>query len=515
LPGSKKGIDSTNIKNKNAKDLKAKDINALPDISKWVKVVARVLTSLKRMSITYSSVGTTSLAGYTDSAKLLGMNWRSMAPGVDFILGRQPDTNYINKFANKGFFTHNPLLNNLNRQDYNENFKINAQLIPARDLTIDVNVDRTFGKTYSELYKDTTGTSGFSRLSPYSSGNFSVSYISFQTLFQSTKPDEVSNAFLKFENYRSILSARLASANPYSKDALGNPIQNADGYYKGYDKYAQDVLIPSFLAAYTGKDPNTIPLMKENSPTVSSNPFSGIKSLPNWRIAYNGLTRLPGMDKIFSNFTISHAYSSTLSMNSFSSALLYQDPLSHNYPGFIDTTGGGSSFVPYFLVPNITISESFAPFLDLDMQFVNQMGAHFAYKKSRQLSLSLVDFQLSESRSTEFTFGGRWRKKGFPLPFKVPFTKKDTKKLENDITFTLDFSLRDDITSNSRLDQPTSLPTAGQKVITISPSIDYVLNNRVKVILYFDQRRTEPKISTSAPITNTKGGIKINISLAQ
>jgi cell surface protein SprA len=301
--------------------------------------------------------------------------------------------------------------------------------------------------------------------------------------------------------------------NPYSKDAAGNPIQDADGYYKGYGKYAQDVLIPAFLAAYTGKDPNTISLINQDNSKVSSNPFSGIKPLPNWRISYNGLTRLPGMDKIFSNFTVTHAYNSTLSMNSFNSALLYQDPLKQSYPGFIDTLTG--NFIPYFLVPNLTISEAFAPFIDIDMQMTNQMGARFEYKKSRQLSLSLVDFQLSESRSTEFTIGGRWRKKGFPLPFKVPFTKKDTKKLQNDITFTLDFSIRDDITSNSRLDQVTVLPTAGQKVITISPSIDYVLNNRVKVILYFDQRRTEPKISTSAPITNTKGGIKINISLAQ
>jgi len=335
-------------------------------------------------------------------------------------------------------------------------------------------------------------------------------------LFTKVKPDEVSSTFLKFQDYRAILSGRLAKLNPYSKDATGAPIQNANGYYKGYDKYAQDVLIPAFLAAYTGKDPNTIALMKQDNPNISSNPFSGIKALPNWRISYNGLTRIPGMEKIFSNFTVSHAYNSTLSMNSFTSALLYQDPLAHNYPGFIDTSAGGNgSFVPYFLVPNITISEAFAPFIDLDMQFTNQLGARFEYKKSRQLSLSLIDFQLSESRSTEFTFGGRWRKKGFPLPFKVPFSKKDTKKLDNDITFTLDFSIRDDITSNSRLDQLTALPTAGQKVITISPSIDYVLNNRIKVILYFDQRRTEPKISTSAPITNTKGGVKINISLAQ
>ncbi|HTE10501.1 MAG TPA: cell surface protein SprA, partial [Chitinophagaceae bacterium] len=511
-PATKNPADSTNKKGKKIKERKIKDPNALPEVGTVVKVFGRLLTSIKRMSVTYNSTGTTSLAGYTDSTKILGMNWRTMAPGFDFVMGRQPDTNYINRFANKGFFTHDPLLNNLNRQDYNQSLKINAQLIPVRDLTIDLNVDKTFGKTYSELYKD-TGSGSFNRLSPYSSGSFSVSYISFNTLFSKVSPDEVSTTFLKFQDYRAVLSERLAKLNPYSKDAGGNPIQDADGYYKGYGKYAQDVLIPAFLAAYTGKDPNSVALIKQDNANISSNPFSGIKPLPNWRISYNGLTRIPGMEKIFSNFTVTHAYNSTLSMNSFNSALLYQDPLKQSYPGFIDTLSG--NFIPYFLVPNITISEAFAPFIDLDMQLTNQMGARFEYKKSRQLSLSLVDFQLSESRSTEFTFGGRWRKKGFPLPFKVPFSKKDTKKLENDITFTLDFSIRDDITSNSRLDQATVLPTAGQKVITISPSIDYVLNNRVKIILYFDQRRTEPKISTSAPITNTKGGIKINISLAQ
>jgi len=516
VPAAKNAVDSLNKKGKKVKERKIKDPNALPELSTAVKVFGRLLTSVKRMSITYNSTGTTNLAGYTDSTKILGMNWRSMAPGFDFVMGRQPDTNYINRFAQKGFFTHNPLLNNLNRQDYNQSLKINAQLIPVRDLTIDVNIDKTFGKTYSELYKDTNTTApgNFARLSPYSSGSFSVSYISFNTLFGKVSPDQVSATFLKFQDYRAVLSERLAKQNPYTtKDPSGNPIKNADGYYEGYGKYAQDVLIPAFIAAYTGKDPNTVALVNNDNEKVSSNPFSGIKPLPNWRITYNGLTRIPGVEKIFSNFTITHAYNSTLSMNSFNSALLYQDPLKQSYPGFIDTLSG--NFIPYFLVPNITISEAFAPFIDLDMQFTNQLGARFEYKKSRQLSLSLVDFQLSESRSTEFTFGGRWRKKGFPLPFKLPFSKKDTKKLENDITFTLDLSVRDDITSNSRLDQATVLPTAGQKVITISPSIDYVLNNRVKIILYFDQRRTEPKISTSAPITNTKGGIKINISLAQ
>lgn len=87
--------------------------------------------------------------------------------------------------------------------------------------------------------------------------------------------------------------------------------------------------------------------------------------------------------------------------------------------------------------------------------------------------------------------------------------------MDNDASFRLDFSIRDDATANSRLDQATSLPTAGQKVVFINPSIDYVISNRVNITLYFEQRRVEPKISTAPPITNTKGGLKVRISLAQ
>lgn len=510
----KPAVDSTSAKGKKKKKIKKpKDPNVLPEVNSIVKFVGRLITSVKRVSVTYNETGTTNLAGYTDSTRFLGTNWRSQAPGWDFILGRQPDTNYINRFAQKGFFSRNSFLNQLNRQDYNQRLGITAQLIPLRDLTIDLNVDKTFGKTYSELYKDTTGSSGFSRLSPYSSGSFSVSYISFKTLFDKIQPDEISSTFKKLQDYRVILSERLAKLNPYSKDANGNPIKNNDGYYQGYTRYSQDVLIPAFIAAYTGKDPLKVSLVKQGNKKVSSNPFSGIRPLPNWRITYNGLTRLKGMEKIFSSFTLTHAYTSTLSMNSFNSALLFADPRRVSYPGFIDTLTG--SFVPYFLVPNITISEAFQPLIDVDMQFTNQLGMQVGYKKSRQLSLSLVDFQLSEARSTEFTIGARWRKRGLKLPFKVPFSKKGSKQLENDLTFTLDFSFRDDITSNSRLDQTTALPTAGQKVIRIAPNIDYVINNRVKIILYFDQQRTTPKISTSPPIINTRGGLRVNISLAQ
>ena len=217
---------------------------------------------------------------------------------------------------------------------------------------------------------------------------------------------------------------------------------------------------------------------------------------------------MKGLDKIFTNFTIRHGYHSTLSMNSFNTALLFMDPFRTGYPYFRDPLTG--NYIPYFLVPNITIAESFDPLIEVDVTFSNQLNTRFEFRKSRQLSLSLIDYQLAENRSTEVIFGFNWRKKGMPIIKKI-----GKMKLDNDVTFRMDFSLRDDATANSKLDQGTSFGTAGQKVIRIAPSIDYILNNRISLKFYFEQNRNIPKISNAFPITNTRGGLQVRISLAQ
>jgi cell surface protein SprA len=351
---------------------------------------------------------------------------------------------------------------------------------------------------------------GLTRLNPYALGSFSVSYISYQTLFQKFDPNVVSETFKKFEANRVILSGKLSQLNNY-QGGIADP--NDPGYFKGYGRYAQDVVIPAFLAAYTNKDPLSIKLIKNSNPKINSNPFAGIVPRPNWSISYNGLSKIPGLEKVFSNVTIRHGYHSTLSMNSFNTALLFQDPFHIGMPFFTDPLSG--NYIPYFLVPNITIQEQFDPLIEVDMTFTNQMSARVEYKKSRTLSLSLIDYQLAENRSTEFTLGFNWRKKGMPF-FKngLRIFRKDI-KLDNDVTFRFDFSLRDDATANSKLDQGTSFGTAGQKVIRIAPSIDYILNKRVSLKFYFEQNRNIPKISNAFPITNTRGGLQVRISLAQ
>ena len=492
------------------------DKGAVPYLGTGARIFGKLLTSVKQVNFSLSETGNTRLPGYMDSTQFFGQNFRSMAPGFDFILGYQPDTNWLNKKARQGLITKDSNFNALFQQNFEQRITMSAQLEPVRDLTITVNLNKSFSKNYSETFKFIdTSTLGndlsFKHLSPYTGGSFDVSYIAFKTLFGKFDPNRVSETFKTFERNRLVLSERLGKANPYSN---GQPI-GTDGYYYGYGKYAVDVLIPSFIAAYTGQDPKNVALIRQTNPNIKSNPFRAIIPRPNWKLDYNGLTRIKGLEKIFTNFSISHGYTGNLSMNGFTSALFYQDESRFGYPSFYDTVS--KNFVPYFLVPNVSIQEQFSPLIGFDMMFTNQMQAKFEYAKSRQLSLSLYDYQLSEVRSTEFTIGAGYRKRGMKLlgGLKLPkfLSKNQSGKLDNEINFRLDVRIRDNVTANSRLDQDNNFATGGSKEITISPTIDYFLSNRVNVKLFFDQRKVKPYISSSAPTTNTRAGVQIRISL--
>lgn len=478
-----------------------------------VKGLMRVLMSLKRVQVNYTENAGTRLPGYIDSTKVLGMNWASMAPGIGFVLGQQPDKKWLDDFSKKGLLTRDTLFNIQFQQQFTQRLDAQAQLEPIRDLRIDLNLTKSFTKTYTELYKDTTGNGTFGHLSPYDAGGFEITFVAIKTMWgKINEVDGISQTFRDFENYRKIISRRLGETNPYSKDPNLPVFDPKDPEYRyGYGRYSQDVLIPAFLAAYTGKNPETISLLKQGAGTVRTNPFKNILPKPNWRISYNGLSRIAPFRNFLSVFTLTHAYIGTLSMNSYNTALMFYDPLLMGYPAFRDSVSG--NYVPYFLLPNMTVNEQFAPLIGLDMTFTNSLNTRLEFKRSRTLSLSLIDYQLSEMRSSEIVIGAGYRVRGFPMPFRIG--KDGGTRLENDLNFRLDLSFRDDKTVNNRLDADIVIPTSGQKVIGIAPSIDYVINNRLNIKFFYDRRQTIPVISTAYPITNTRGGLTLRFMLAQ
>jgi cell surface protein SprA len=231
--------------------------------------------------------------------------------------------------------------------------------------------------------------------------------------------------------------------------------------------------------------------------------------LPNWRITYNGLSKFKFMQKVFSSFTLSHGYSSTLSVSTFQTNLNAEKDINGNL-SLKDSING--NFFPEFAIPNIIMNEQFSPLIGVDMTFKNDIMVRFDYKKSRTLTMSFTDFQMIENNSEAFTFGAGYTIRGLKLPIRIKGKKL---RLDNDLKFRADISWRDNVIINHRVDQFLPQITSGARTLVISPAIDYVVNNRVNVRIFVDYNKTTPRISTAFPITNVKGGIQLRLQLAQ
>jgi len=482
-----------------------------------IKTIAQFLTMLKTASGDYTESFNSRLPGYDGNVEFINKTGTGFSPTIDYMfLGRQPDSNWLNDQYVHHQIKRDPNFNMIFRQTFDQKLSFRMMVEPVKSLIIDVVFNKSFSKEYTELFKDTNSYTGVdnpkydnpTHANPLSAGGFNISYMALNTFFSTHNPNVISTQFKAFENYRQQISLRVASNNSYWNNLSANK-KITGGYANGYSKYAQDVLIPAFIAAYTGQDPQKVSLLNQTNSSIRSNPFSGMLPKPNWNILYNGLSKSPILSSIFSNITLTHGYNSNLSMNGFTSSLMYADTGKRNAPSFLDTVS--KNYIPYFLIPNITISERMEPLIGINLTTVTQWSLRFEYKKSRILSLSLIDYQLSENNSTEFIFGTAFRKKGLKLPFSLPGLTNN--KLNNDLTLRFDMSIRDVYNSNSRLDQKEAYGTGGQKELTIQPSIDYVLNSRINLKFFFDQRRTTPYISSSPPITNTRAGVNIRIAL--
>lgn len=139
------------------------------------------------------------------------------------------------------------------------------------------------------------------------------------------------------------------------------------------------------------------------------------------------------------------------------------------------------------------------------------MSLSFNYRKTRTASLSMIDYQVSETNSTEYTIGAGYRVRGLVLPFEV----FGVRKLKNDLNIKVDIGLRDDKSTNNYLAQNQSIVTRGQKVITISPTINYIVSDKLTLIFFYDRRQSIPYVSTSYPITTTRAGVTLRFIFAQ
>lgn len=480
----------------------------VPQLTPAEQAIGRLLTMVQRVTLNVTQTSGTILPGYMDSTRFMGVNSYSQAPGFNFVYGYQPDYAWLAAQAAAHRLTTDSLFNAQFQQTYSRNISAAAAVVPVKDMRIDLNLTQTFSKSHTELYADTTydptRNTPFHHFNPYETGSFNITTIATFSMF---KNSEVNSAvYNQFLANRKIISRRLGISNPYTN---GLPDPNDSTYMKGYTQFSQDVLIPSFIAAYTGKDAHSAALIDYDHQTIQSNPFRYFFPLPNWKVTYDGLGKLPQFTPYFSSLRLNHAYTATMSMNGFSSSLLFNDLYGLGFPSFIDPVS--QNYIPFFQVPNVTISQAFNPLVGVDFATKKNFTGRFEIRKSKMESLSLIDYQVSENASTEYVIGAGFRKKGLRLPFKV----FGVQKLRNELIGKLDIGLRDDKTSNTFLANNISVISRGQKVIRISPTIDYSVTQKLTLHFFFDRTQTIPYVSNSYPTTTTRAGVTFRFIFAQ
>ena len=231
--------------------------------------------------------------------------------------------------------------------------------------------------------------------------------------------------------------------------------------------------------------------------------FEPIKKLrvnltSNWRVVYTGLIDFAFMKKVFKSISVNHNYICKYNIGSFASNLKYAE----------DARDLQDNWMSLFDVNLVSINEQFNPLISMDMVWANNLTTHWDINRRRDVSLSLVNAQLSETSGNEIVLGLGYRFGNLPIFLK-------SKQLNNDINVQFDFSIRKNNTIIRRITENVDQLTAGEKGMSIKVSADYTFNNRLNLRLFYDRKVDTPYLSLSYPTTNTNFGLSIRYTLMQ
>ncbi|MCB0736196.1 MAG: cell surface protein SprA, partial [Bacteroidetes bacterium] len=483
---------------------------------KTMEFGVRALMSVRNVSINYSVTEGTSLPGFMPQPDYLGYNIATGAPGIPFILGKQIDDEEFKRSILSGnWLTTDTTLLQFYARTNTENLTANATLEPFQGFRVTVTANRRYAESAQENFRNNptpTEPINFESLTPQTTGNFSMSFNSIRTAFINPVLKDGSTEIdfhpliEQFEDNRFYYSKTLAEERAQREN--DNASLNRNGYYAGYGAFQQDVLIPSFLAAYTGADPEK----------VSTNPFWSIP-LPNWRVNYSGLGQIEPLKKYIRSASLNHSYRSTYTISNFISALEYDQD--QNILSVLKDT---LDYLPQFQIQQISIAEQFGPLAGIDVTWKNNLSTKFEYTKSRTVALNFSNFQVQEMTESAIVIGAGYRTK----ELKLPFIKIEGKPaiLKNDINFRADVSIRDNKQVLYQLDQdvdrtPSLTDTekdqvtvvSGNRIVNIAPTIDYKISKSLNLRIFYTRNVNSPANSLSFPRRNTNFGFSIRYTL--
>lgn len=453
-----------------------------------LEYVARIVMSVKNVTISYMTTDGTKLPGYAMGTQILGLDEHFEGPTAGFIFGSQKDIRP--KAEDKEWLVKTQSLNNPYLTTSSQKLDLRANVEPLPDVKIELTAMRTKASSVSQLFRWDPTADVFTYDRAQEMGNFSMSYATYQTSFE--KDGE--KTFRAFLDDRATVSQRLGAENP-------NSTTTVDGFAEGYNNLSQDVMIPAFLAAYS----------KKNANSVSLDPFPKVPKL-NWRLTYDGISKIEKFKKYFKSMTLSNAYRSTYNVGSFNTNLLFID----DGNGFttareiVSSNAANPNFISKNQITTVTISEQWSPLAKLELTLKNSVTLNFEYKKDRTLSLSITGQTITEMAGREIVGGAGYRIRDV----KINAIKIKGKPLKSDLNLKVDLSFRKNQTVTRRIVEQVSQSTGGTNVTSIKVSADYVINERISIKGFYDRIINKPVISSSFPTTNTNAGISLRLTLS-
>lgn len=442
-----------------------------------------VLTMVKRVNVTYSQNAGKVLPGYTRSVGFIG----TAKPTIGFVFGSQADVRF--EAARNGWLTTFPEFNQQYIQNTNKQLNITATAQPTRDLTIDLVADRQMSESYQETFNvEELGNGAFEYVNLLGNnyGNFSISTLMIGTVFN--KSDEFgSDTFETFKENRITIANRIVAERNHDTGEVDD-----DGFPERYGKTSQDVLLPAFFAAYTGKDPNK----------VSLDAFRSIP-IPNWNIKYTGLMRNAWFKKKFKRFSLSHGYRSAYSINSFQTNLTRTQLINEGVEPINTET---QDFLPVNIMNNVVLTDQFNPLMRVDFEMQNSLSVLAEIRTDRALSLSFDNSLMTEINGKEYTVGLGYRFKDVKF---VTNIGGEQQRLKGDLNLKADVTLRDNITIIRNLDIDNNQITSGQNLMSVKFVADYALSKNLNALFFYDHSFSKFAVSTAFPQTSINTGFTL------
>ena len=471
---------------------------------------AYVGTMFRRLQVTYRETNSMTVPGFMPEAGFMGQRKvdGANAPGYDFAFGFIAH-DWMQRAQTHGWLSGDTSIVQPATRAHTSDFDIKLTLEPLPGLKVQLN-----GKRY--MAQSTSITYSYGDLMENITGSYNITQVAIGTMFSRIGKQEenfANSAYDQFLVNREILTGRVQDQyTGITLPSTGWMSNIPEGTKYDPNKHGRvnsnsaDVLVPAFLAAYTGRDPNK----------VSLNPFMGIlRILPNWSVTYDGLGRLPWMRDHFKSVTLTHAYTCKYAIGSFGSYSTWVGADGNNKNiGFVrDVTTDAPHPSAAYDISTVTITEAFSPLIGLNLTMKNSLNVKAEYRKQRNLALNVTSVQLTEGHTDEFVIGGGYTIKNLSFIAK----KKDggQKKVSNDLKIQVDVSYKDVKMLLRKIDEGIMQASSGNRVLAIKISADYVLSQKINLQLFYDHQGTTPLISSSYPVKADNIGLNIKLMLTR